>query len=439
MATHPEALPPMAKKPRAVPRPPWGRTWNWIVILTTIILLAGSLGGYYYDRKQKEALAAPYLRLVVTGPAALEAGTATEYSIATSTISGEPLPSSIQWSLRSPDGKRLIDRKDTADESGSLRVTIPADMALPSRVELDVTAAHGGQHEEAKSLLAVQSPQYATQLTLDRPSYRPGEPVYYRLLSLSRRGLLADRAMPIHFEVLDPSGAVAPGSRLEGLTDRGVGQGVFVAAGQLPEGTYTLVARSMDGAFAEQKQSFFIGRRPAAAGSASKKLAVAFYPEGGALVEGLENRVYFSARDSLGNPAAIKGMVVDGRNQDIAEVETAREGMGSFSFLPSEGQSYRLQISSPKGIRRQFPLPEVTSGEKIVVDAGTGVFAAGAPLEFNIRAAKEGTALVVAASCRGAGRGTNAGSHAPRPRPRRQPRGCPARRTGRRGDPPDGL
>ena len=282
MATHPEALPPMAKKPRAVPRPPWGRTWNWIVILTTIILLAGSLGGYYYDRKQKEALAAPYLRLVVTGPAALEAGTATEYSIATSTISGEPLPSSIQWSLRSPDGKRLIDRKDTADESGALRVTIPADMALPSRVELDVTAAHGGQHEEAKSLLAVQSPQYATQLTLDRPSYRPGEPVYYRLLSLSRRGLLADRAMPIHFEVLDPSGAVAPGSRLEGLTDRGVGQGVFVAAGQLPEGTYTLVARSMDGAFAEQKQSFFIGRRPAAAGSASKKLAVAFYPEGGA-------------------------------------------------------------------------------------------------------------------------------------------------------------
>ena len=61
-----------------------------------------------------------------------------------------------------------------------------------------------------------------------------------------------------------------------------------------------------------------------------------------------------------------------------------------------------MQISSPKGIRRQFPLPEVTSGEKIVVDAGTGVFAAGAPLEFNIRAAKEGTALVVAASCRGA-------------------------------------
>ena len=285
MATHPEPLPPIAKKPKAAPAPPWGRTWNWIVILTTIILLAGSSGGYYYDRKQKEALAAPYLRLVVAGPAALEAGTATEYSIATSTISGEPLPSSIQWSLRSPDGKRLIDRKDTADESGALRVTIPADMALPSRVELDVTAAHGGQHEEAKSLLAVQSPQYATQLTLDRPSYRPGEPVYYRSLTLSRRGLLADRALPIHFEVLDPSGAVAPGSRLEGLTDRGVGQGVFVAAGQLPEGKYTLVVRSMDGAFGEQKRSFFIGRRPAAAGSASKNLVVAFYPEGGALVE----------------------------------------------------------------------------------------------------------------------------------------------------------
>ena len=37
-----------------------------------------------------------------------------------------------------------------------------------------------------------------------------------------------------------------------------------------------------------------------------------------------------------------------------------------------------------------------------MLDVGTGVFAAVEPLEFNIRAAREGTALVAAASCRGA-------------------------------------
>jgi hypothetical protein len=400
MATHPEPLPPIAKKSKAVPRPPWGRTANWIAAVTTVVLLGGSVGGYYYDRKQREALAAPYLRLVVTGPAALEAAAAAQYSIATSTISGEPLPSSIEWSLRSADGKRLIDRKE-ADESGSLRVTVPADMALPSGVELDVTAAHGGQHEDAKALLAVEGPQDVVQLTLDRPGYRRGETVYYRALALSRRGLLADRAVPIHFEVLDPSGAVAPGSPLEGLTDRGVGQGVFVVGEEAPEGKYTLVARSMDGGFAEQRRCFFIGRRPGLPHAAAKELAVAFYPEGGAVVEGLENRVYFTARDALGQLATIKGLVVDGRGRGVADAETVREGMGWFSFLPGEGQSYRLKVSSAEGMGQEFSLPAVSGGGKIVLDAGTGVFAADAPLEFNIRAAKEGIALVVAASCRG--------------------------------------
>ena len=214
MATHPEPLPLIAKKSKAVARPPWGRTANWIVALTTVVLLGGSVGGYYYDRRQKEVLAAPYLRLVVTGPPALESAAAAQYSIATSTITGEPVPSSIEWSLRSPDGKRLTYGKEMADENGSLRVTIPADMILPSRVELDVTAAHGGQREDAKALLAVESPQYVTQLTLDRSCYRPGATVYYR-------------AGPI---AAGPAGRPGPADPLRGPRS-GRGRGGRLAAG----------------------------------------------------------------------------------------------------------------------------------------------------------------------------------------------------------------
>src|SRR5262249_4879381 len=38
-----------------------------------------------------------------------------------------------------------------------------------------------------------------------------------------------------------------------------------------------------------------------------KKLDVELYPEGGALVAGLPNRVYFQARTSLGKPADLRG------------------------------------------------------------------------------------------------------------------------------------
>ncbi len=53
-------------------------------------------------------------------------------------------------------------------------------------------------------------------------------------------------------------------------------------------------------------------------------VTVDFYPEGGYLVDGLQNRVYFSARDSLGKPIHIAGEVLsrsgksDGSDRDEA-------------------------------------------------------------------------------------------------------------------------
>ena len=247
------------------------------------MLLAASVGGYLYDRKQRETITAAYLRLQVTGPAALQAGTPAEFSMTTTTITGEPLPSSIEFSLHSPDGKCQEKHVETFDESGRLRVAIPAELALPARAELVVTAVHAGLREEVKTVLAVQPAQLATQLTLDKAVYRPGETVYYRSLTLARYGLTAAGAGPVHFEVLDPSGVLVPKSPLEGLTDRGVGNGVWAIPEDARQGQYTLVARSMDHAFAQQERSFVV-RRASGAKAAAKnvpgEIAVTFYPEG---------------------------------------------------------------------------------------------------------------------------------------------------------------
>ena len=50
-----------------------------------------------------------------------------------------------------------------------------------------------------------------------------------------------------------------------------------------------------------------------------KKLDVAFFPEGGDLVAGLPNRVYFQARTPLGKPADLHGRIVSA-GQTVAEV-----------------------------------------------------------------------------------------------------------------------
>ncbi|MBN2474670.1 MAG: hypothetical protein JXB62_08680 [Pirellulales bacterium] len=131
------------------------------------------------------------------------------------------------------------------------------------------------------------------------------------------------------------------------------------------------------------------------------KVEVTFFPEGGDLVHGLENRVYFVARDPLGEPVHVEGIVVDSGDNEVADVDTTHEGMGSFSFAPRGGEQYRLKITSPADVADEPKLPDVSTRQEIVLSTGIGVFDAGEPLEFNIRATQAGIPLVVSARCRG--------------------------------------
>ena len=75
--------------------------------------------------------------------------------------------------------------------------------------------------------------------------------------------------------------------------------------------------------------------------------------------------------------------------------------MGAFSFTPTAGTTYRLKITEPAGVGNEPKLPAVSTDSEVVLSTGAGVFPAEKPLEFNIRSAKAGLPLVVAAYCRG--------------------------------------
>ena len=131
------------------------------------------------------------------------------------------------------------------------------------------------------------------------------------------------------------------------------------------------------------------------------KVRVSFYPEGGNLAAGLENRVYWTCRDAHGKPVHAAGRVVDSQDHLIATAETTHEGMGSFALVPLAGEQYRLKIDTPAEAAEEPKLPEATSGAGFVLNAGLGVFDAGKPLEFNVLASEANRPLVAAAFCRG--------------------------------------
>ncbi|HYW79735.1 MAG TPA: MG2 domain-containing protein, partial [Thermoguttaceae bacterium] len=240
-------------------RRPWARGADWAVGLATCLLLIVSIGGYLYHRDRLGEIAAGHIRLRVDGPSSLTSGIDTTYTIATTTVNGTAMPSRVELAVYSPGNEQLFGHQETSDDEGRLRVTIPADKLPESGpVRLEVLAVHDGTFERVDTRMAVESVRYATQLSLDKPLYQPGETVYFRSLTLSRFPLAADRLMPIHFEVLDPSGGIAQDSQQEGVTEHGVGSGAFTIPLDAPGGEYTLVARSLDDAFAEQQRSFFV-------------------------------------------------------------------------------------------------------------------------------------------------------------------------------------
>ncbi|MGD0899265.1 MAG: MG2 domain-containing protein, partial [Thermoguttaceae bacterium] len=287
---------------RPAGRAPRGRAAGWIAGVTASVLILLSLGSYLYHRRQLDIIAAGHLRMVVTGPADLRAEAPAEYSVTTTSVTGEPLMCKVELSLHGADGKRLSGLKDNTDEQGHLSATMPADLALsglvPSQARLKVVATRGAKREEAALPLGIRPARYATRVRLDRTEYRPGQTVRYGSVTLSQFGLAADRPLPVRFEIRGPDGRVVPGSPSEVLTDRGAGWGTFVLAEGLSSGRYTLVARSPDGSFPDENQSFLVARpEPRRFQKELRFLADRFAP-------GDTVRADFTARRADGKPAA---------------------------------------------------------------------------------------------------------------------------------------
>ena len=141
---------------------------------------------------------------------------------------------------------------------------------------------------------------------------------------------------------------------------------------------------------------------------ALKKLAVEFYAEGGDLIAGVTNRVYFQCRTTLGKPADLKGAVVDDTGKTVATAETLtdgtepgiNQGMGRFEFKPEIGRTYHLRIDQPAGTEGEHNLPTVKP-DGVVLTAINEVSGGHEPIRVRVSSPKVGRTLLVGAYLRG--------------------------------------
>jgi hypothetical protein len=106
------------------------------------------------------------------------------------------------------------------------------------------------------------------------------------------------------------------------------------------------------------------------------------YPEGGDLVAGLENRIYFESIAPNGRPADIVAQLVDSKKAVILQAKTEHEGRGSFVFTPQADTTYTLEVIEPWIVTTRIDLPRANRG--VTLRATKERYAAGEPIEIEV-------------------------------------------------------
>jgi hypothetical protein len=383
------------------------------------------------DAPMQAALGRP-LNMVLSGPQTIQPGTANSYEVATLNQHNQPVPSPLD--VRVVDGNQVLFQGNYANNTGEQRIALPANLPVTanSNLLMEVTANQvGGRQEQIRQELELAAPVYLTHLTTDRSTYLPGETVYFRSLTLERFSLKpAQEEFQVVYTLTKPPGEEAPvlsgsTSLLDAKTHlpllgpdkkpiQGIGAGEFVLDPGSSPGEYILTVREANNRFAPQQRRFIVGPYEAKslaqpAPIVAKKLHIDFFPEGGELVAGVPNRVYFQSRTLLDRPAELKAHLIDQEGRVIvAAVETLRDaeepgvnqGMGLFVFTPQTGRKYELKIDSPGGIEGNYVLPPLKE-DGLALSASRGVTGPTEPIHVEICSPQRDRTLLVGAYCRG--------------------------------------
>jgi hypothetical protein len=271
------------------------------------------------------------------------------------------------WSFEYPIGKNLPGGEYTVKTQEITDTSPPAERKFEIR--------------------AYRAPRLNSHITFLRDGYGPGEKVQANLeVKRAEGGFPTGAKVTVNATV---DGVNIPGD-LATIDAEGNCSVGFALPEQITAGQGTLALTIADGGVVE---------------NASKTIPILLntvdvniYPEGGDLVRGYKNRVYFEAFQPNGKPADIEGEVVSknaaGKEFTITKVSTVHEGRGRFEFVPETTGNYFLKIAKPYGISKQFKLPAVRLHGAVLTTKGD-IVKSGQPLNLQLGASTGRTRIVV--------------------------------------------
>lgn len=158
-----------------------------------------------------------------------------------------------------------------------------------------------------------------------------------------------------YLDIIDPNNKIVE-TKVIKIND-GFGSGNIFLPFDLIKGKYTLRAytnhmRNFKSSAFFKKQIFINSKYESTDISSSQHvnlvsqlmLDLQFFPEGGQIVNGFNNRIGFKAVDENGLGVNLKGEIVDENHELVVEFSSSKFGMGLFHLTPKEGKVYKANV-----------------------------------------------------------------------------------------------
>jgi hypothetical protein len=224
-------------------------------------------------------------------------------------------------------------------------------------------------------------PVEKVHLHLDKPFYSIGDTIWIKAYVVDQDNRLSDLSRVVHLDLINSSDSIKTslamplnnGEAWGGLT---LTDTIF-SAGNYNLRAYTNVMRNFDSDYFYNRSIAIGNALPPPINSPVKTettaantsvteiskngsgdISLAFFPEGGNLINGVPSIVAFKAVGTDGLSRDVNGYIVDQKNERIATFASEHAGMGVFKILPTVDNTYNA-IITVNGAEKRIPLPPV--------------------------------------------------------------------------------
>ncbi|MEO6733016.1 MAG: hypothetical protein ABIN01_17460 [Ferruginibacter sp.] len=198
----------------------------------------------------------------------------------------------------------------------------------------------------------------------DKNMYVPGEICWFKIYNVDACfHKPIDLGKVAYVEVLDKNNNPVLQAKI--ALEKGTGDGSLYLPATLVSGNYRLRAYTNwmknfgAGYFFEKKITIINVQKdqPVFTAAVLPAYDIAFFPEGGNLVNGIQSKVGFRVVNSAGKGVHCEGSVLNEKEEVITKFSPLQFGIGSFTFRPVQGSKYKAIVKLPGGEQRVQELP----------------------------------------------------------------------------------